>query len=81
VDGKKCRPAFELLKEHLKKYTAEEIAKKSICMLTGDDKFDPETEAAQIVRRERTFVLRPEAGTEPRVRYIQNKNLDIVKIR
>jgi len=50
------------------------------CRKFGDME-DPESEVAQIMRKERTFVLRPEAGTDPHVRYIQNKNLDIVKIR
>jgi len=50
------------------------------CRKFGDME-DPQSEVAQIARGERTFVLRPQAGTEPRVRYIQNKNLDIVKIR
>ncbi len=42
---------------------------------------DPASKAAEAMRNERTFALRADAGTTPRVRYIQNKNLDIVTIK
>ena len=42
---------------------------------------DPESEVSRPMQTERTFVLRPEAGTDPRVCYIQNKKRDLVRIR
>jgi Fe-S-cluster-containing dehydrogenase component len=45
------------------------------------DRDEPGGELATLMRTERTFVLRPEAATRPRVHYALNKNLDVVRIR
>jgi phenylacetyl-CoA:acceptor oxidoreductase subunit 1 len=50
------------------------------CRMFGD-RNDPGSELATRLRTERTFVLRPEAATTPRVHYVMNKNLDLVRIR
>ncbi len=50
------------------------------CRIFGDLD-DPDSPVSRLLRSETTFVLRPEAGTEPRVWYIQNKKRDLIRIR
>ncbi len=50
------------------------------CRIFGD-RDAAGSDLAQALRTQRTFVLRPEATTNPRVHYMMNKNLDLVSIR
>jgi Fe-S-cluster-containing dehydrogenase component len=45
------------------------------------DRDAADSKVAKRLRTERTFVLRPDAATQPRVHYILNRNLDVVQIR
>jgi molybdopterin-containing oxidoreductase family iron-sulfur binding subunit len=49
------------------------------CRVFGDLD-DPESEVSRILREERTFTLRPELATAPRVHYLLNKKRDIIAI-
>ncbi|HSD11222.1 MAG TPA: 4Fe-4S dicluster domain-containing protein [Candidatus Binatia bacterium] len=45
---------------------------------TFGDLDDPDSEVSRLERTERTFALRPEARTRPRVRYLMKKKLDLL---
>jgi molybdopterin-containing oxidoreductase family iron-sulfur binding subunit len=53
---------------------------QTYCRAFGDLD-DPASKVSELMRTERTFVLRPEAGTNPRVHYILKKKLDVIKIK
>lgn len=74
----KCNFCVDRLRQGLQPRCVEVCP--TSCRTFGDGD-DPESEVSRLEKTESTFVLRPEAGTEPRVRYVLNKKRDVVTIR